>query len=556
MTIRRGTYPATKFSASAGDTADVLIIGAGPSGAVYAKYLASWGFHVVCLEQGDWIGTAEYTGNRDEYEISMFGTWAKDPNVRRRDGDYPCEVSKSEILPVMFNAVGGGTIHFGAHWPRLVPSDFRVRTLDGVGEDWPIDYAELAPYYEQTDIDFAVSGMPGDPAYPDGAAPPFPALPINQHGRVVAQGLNKLGYSWWPAPNAIAQASVSNASPASHGLVPCVRYGTCEAGCPNGSKASADITHWPAALRDGATLITGASVSEITTDSNGSASGATFFDRNHREHDIRADTVVLAANGVGTPRLLLNSTSPRHPHGLGNSSGLVGRYLMLHPTAMAVAIFDDDLGAWIGPAGQNIHSYEFYETDTSRGFVRGAKWISMPGGGPLVAASLLPTEVRGTALLDEVRRGLGRSVVMVVLSEDLPDVDNRVELDPVLTDAHGVPAPRLVYRRGDNNRKMVAWHLAKAREALEAAGANTVQLHDVMVDQPGHLMGTTRMGVDPATSVVDPFGRSHDVPNLLVADGSVFVTSGAVNPTSTIVALALRGATEMVRRAAEQETAE
>ena len=550
MAIKRGTYSASAFRGTPADVADVLIVGAGPSGAVYARYLASWGFHVVCLEQGDWIGTAEYTGIRDEYEISMFGTWAKDPNVRRRQGDYPCEVTDSEILPVMFNGVGGGTIHYGAHWPRLLPSDFRTKTLDGVGDDWPIDYAELAPYYEQTDVDFAVSGMPGDPAYPDGAAPPFPALPINRHGRMLAEGFNKLGYSWWPAPNAIAQGSLAN------GLVPCVRYGTCEAGCPNGSKASADITHWPAALRDGATLITGATVSEITTDTNGLASGATFFGRDHREHHIRADTVVLAANGVGTPRILLNSASPRHPRGLGNSSGLLGRYLMLHPTAMAVGLFDEDLRAWTGPAGQNIHSYEFYETDTSRGFVRGAKWISMPSGGPLVAASLLPPDARGTALLDEVRRGLGRSVILVVLSEDLPDVDNRVELDSELTDEHGVPAPRLVYSRGDNNRKMVAWHLAKAKEALEAAGAAAVQLHDVMADQPGHLMGTARMGADPAASVVDSFGRSHDVPNLVIADGSVFVTSGAVNPTSTIVALALRGATEMLRRAAEQEVPE
>lgn len=544
MAIQRGTFAATEFRSSPTDVADTLIIGAGPSGAVYARYLASWGFHVVCLEQGDWIGTAEYTGSRDEYEISMFGTWSKDPNVRRRVGDYPCEVSDSEILPVMFNGVGGGTVHFGAHWPRLLPSDFRTESLDGVGDDWPLEYSELAPYYEQTDADFAVSGMPGDPAYPDGAAPPFPAMPINAYGRVLAEGFNKLGYSWWPAPNAISQGHI-------HNLVPCVRYGTCEAGCPNGSKASADVTHWPKALRDGATLITGASVSEITTSTDGLVNGATFFDRDGRQHHIRAETVVLAANGVGTPRLLLNSVSPRHPQGLANSSGLVGRYLMLHPTAMAIGTFDVDLDAWIGPAGQNIHSYEFYETDESRGFVRGAKWISMPTGGPLVTASMLPTDLRGDALLDEIRKELGRSVMLVVLSEDLPEVDNRVELDPLLTDAHGTPAPRLVYRRSDNNRRMVRWHLDKARELLEAAGAATVQLHDVMADQPGHLMGTARMGADPATSVVDPFGRSHDVANLWIADGSVFVTSGAVNPTSTIVALALRSATEMVRQASE-----
>ena len=547
MTIRRGTYDATTYDGTSRDVADVLIVGAGPSGAVYAKYLASWGFHVVCLEQGRWVGTAEYTGNRDEYEVSMFGVWSKDGNVRRNPADYPCEVTNAEILPVMYNAVGGGTIHYGAHWPRLLPSDFRVRTLDGVAEDWPLSYADLLPYYEQTDIDFSVSGMAGDPAYPDGAAPPYPAMPLNAYGRRLAEGMNKLGYSWWPAPNAIAQGNVME-------LIPCVRYGTCEAGCPNGSKASADITHWPAAIRNGATLITGARVSQITTDASGLATGATFFDANHTEHHIRAEVVVMAANGVGTARLLLNSASKEHPDGLANSSGLVGRYLMLHPTAMAVGVFDDDMDSWIGPAGQNIHSYEFYETDTSRGFVRGAKWISMPAGGPLVTASLLPP-ARGRDLVTGIAESIGRTLLLIVLSEDLPDIDNRVELDPALTDSHGIPAPRITYKLSQNNIDMVDWHLAKAKEALEAAGANAVHLHDVMADQPGHLLGTARMGTDPTTSVVNPFGVCHDVPNLHIADGSIFVTSGGVNPTSTIVALALRNVTEMVRQAAAEESA-
>ncbi|NUH40165.1 GMC family oxidoreductase [Streptomyces samsunensis] len=551
MTLRRGTYDATEYAGTSRDIADVLIIGSGPSGATYAKYLSSWGFHVVCLEQGPWVGTAEYTGDRDAYEVSMFGRWSKDGNVRRLPQDYPCELSESDIIPVMYNAVGGGSIHYGAQWPRLLPGDFRVRTLDGVADDWPLTYEDLVPHYERNDIDFAVSGMGGDPAYPDGAAPPMPALPINAYGRRLAQGMNRLGWSWWPAPNAIAQKNTQ-------GLVPCVRYGTCEAGCPNGSKSSADITHWPVALKQGATLITGARVREISVDDKGLASGAIFLDTNGVEHHIRARVVVMAANGVGTARLLQLSTSARFPQGLANSSGLVGRNLMLHPTAMAVGVYDDPLDSWRGPAGQNIHSYEFYETDTARGFVRGAKWISMPSGGPLVASTLVPhgpTGAHGAELLQDVKDVLGHSLLLIVLSEDLPNPDNRVDLDPKLTDSSGIPAPRITYRRDQNNINLVNWHLARAREALEASGARQVHLHDVMPDQPGHLLGTARMGDDPETSVVDSFGKSHDVPNLYIADGSVFVTSGGVNPTNTIAALALRGATEMVRRAAEQEVA-
>jgi len=549
MTIRRGTYSATTFDGADNDIADVLIVGAGPSGAVYAKYLCSRGFHVVCLEQGQWVGTAEYTGNRDEYEVSMYGLWHKNGNVRKLPSDYPCETSGAEVFPVMFNAVGGGSIHYGAHWPRHLPSDFKVRTLDGAADDWPITYEDLVPYYELNDIDFAVSGMPGDPAYPDGAAPPNPALPINNYGRKLAEGMNKLGYSWWPAPNAITQQNF-------RGLVPCVRYGTCEAGCPNGSKASVDITHWPAALRDGATLITGARVSRIGTADDGRlVTGADFLDSNGTSHHVRARTVVLAANGIGTPRLLLNSASRDHPNGLANSSGLVGRNLMMHPTAMAVGVYDEDMESWRGPAGQNIHSYEFYETDRSRGFIRGAKWLSMPTGGPLACAEYIPHDgaaKRGKELLSDVRRLLGRSLLLVILSEDLPNPDNRVELDPVLTDNFGIPAPRITYRRDQNNVDMIRWHLNKAKEVLIASGATEVYLHDAMPDQPGHLLGTARMGSDPANSVVDSHGRCHDVPNLWIADGSVFVTSGGVNPTNTIAALALRGATELARLAIEE----
>jgi choline dehydrogenase-like flavoprotein len=427
----------------------------------------------------------------------------------------------------------------------LLPSDFRVRTLDGLADDWPITYEDLVPFYEQNDIDFGVSGMAGDPAYPEGAPPPLPALPINKYGRKFAQGLNALGWHWWPAPNAIASHEYRN-------LGACARYGTCENGCPNGSKASVDMTHWPEAQRYGARVIAGARVREITTDERGLATGAVYLDRNQVEHFQPASTVVMAANGIGTPRLLLLSGSARFPDGLANSSGLVGERLMLHPTGLLVGAFDEELESWIGPAGQNVHSMEFYESDPSRGFLRGADWKTMPTGGPLMSllfGGLGGSQTWGDGIYELIRSTLGCSVAVAIVSEDLPSLDNQVSLDSSLTDSDGIPAPRIEYRREQNNLELVAWHIDRAREALDAAGATRVLVDPILLDQPGHLLGTARMGDDSATSVVDQYGRTHDVPNLFIVDGSIFVTSGGVNPTNTICALALRCATHIVSTA-------
>ncbi len=527
------------------DRPDVLIIGAGPSGAVTARHLAEHGFSVVCLEQGRWINNTDFPGDKFDFELQALKRWSHDPNVRQLDEDYPCEVSKAEVHPVMYNAVGGGSIHYGAQWPRHLPSDFRVRTLDGVADDWPLTYEDLVPFYEQNDIDLGVSGMAGDPAYPDGAPPPLPALPINRYGRKFAQGLNALGWHWWPAPNAIASRDYRN-------LGACARYGTCENGCPNGSKASVDMTHWPEAQRHGARVITGARVREITTDERGLATGAIYIDRHHVEHHQPASTVVLAANGVGTPRLLLLSRSARFPEGLANGSGLVGKRLMLHPTSLLVGVFDEALDSWLGPAGQNVHSMEFYESDPARGFVRGADWKTMPTGGPLMAllfGVLDGSPAWGEGMYDVIRRTLGHSVAVAIVSEDLPSVANQVSLDPNLADSDGVPAPHIEYRREQNNLELLAWHIDRTREALEAAGATRVLVEPIMPEQPGHLLGTARMGDDRSCSVVDPFGRSHEVPNLFIVDGSIFVTSGGVNPTNTIGALALRCAAHIVSTA-------
>jgi choline dehydrogenase-like flavoprotein len=520
---------------------EVLVIGAGASGSVVSKRLAEAGFSVVCLEQGGWRNASEFPGDKLEFELLVERQWNADPNVRARPEDYPTECSEADIAPVMFNAVGGSTIHYGAQWARMRPVDFKVRSAEGVGDDWPIAYEELLPFYERMDREMNVSGIGGDPAYPPGAAPPLPPLPIGKIGRRAAEGMNELGWHWWPAAHAIP-------SRATETQAQCARRGTCMFGCPEGAKGSTDLTLWPAAIKSGAKLLTGARVREITTNGNGLATGAVYLDRDGNEQRQEADVVVVAANGVGTPRLLLLS-------GLANSSGLVGKRLMLHPYMSVLGIYDEDLESWLGPWGTPLLSLQFADTDESRGFPRGAQWDVMPIGGPMLALARYdgrPFEERwGPAIHGLVERTLGRAFDWGIGIEDLPSEEHMVALDPELKDPDGIPAPRIRYRIDEHARANLDFQLARAKEAHEAAGAIDTLVTDWSA-WGWHLLGTCRMGDDRATSVVDRNGRAHDVPNLYVVDGSVFVTSGPQPPTATIAANALRCAEHMVTHASLQ----
>lgn len=517
------------------ERADVLIIGAGAAGGVAAKRLAEAGVDVICLEQGDRPDPRGYPGASREWEVAASKPWHPSPNIRQATVDYPVDESDSEMKPLMYNAVGGSMILYGAHWPRLAPSDFRVRSLDGVADDWPLTYAELEPFYDRVDADFGVAGLEGDPAYPPGSTPPLPPLPIGPVGHRVARAHNELGWHWWPGPNAIASRPY-------RGRRPCVQRGVCGWGCSEGAKASTDVTHWPVAERLGARLMTGARVREITVATNRCVSGAIWIDREGREHRQDADVVLLAANAVGTARLLLLSASPRFPAGLANSSGLVGRRLMMHPFTRVVGFFEEWFRSWQGQWGQSIQSMEFYETDESRGFVRGAKWNLVPSGGPLGAA-LFPwpgEPLWGASMHRHVRSWIGHSAIWGITAEDLPEDSNRVTLDPACADSDGIAAPKLTYRISDNSRRILAFSVERAKESFASAGAHSTVSLPLMPEFGWHLLGTARMGGDPETSVVDPWGLTHDVPNLYILDGSTFVTSGSVNPTATITALALR----------------
>jgi choline dehydrogenase-like flavoprotein len=519
---------------AANEPVDVLIIGAGASGAAMAWSLSDTRMKILCLEQGDWMDPATYPSTSLDWEYRGLGEFGLSPNGRGRPEDYPINDSESPIRISNFNAVGGSTILYAAHFPRLHPSDFRTRTLDGVGDDWPIDYGTLEPYYAQNDVMMGTAGLAGDPAYPPKQVP-LPPVPLGLVGQTLARGFDELGWHWWPSDSAIATAEYQ-------GRAPCINLGPCITGCAQGAKASTDVTYWPAAIRRGVELRTRSRVREITVRADGMADGVLYHDADGALREQKAEIVIVACNGVGTPRLLLNSASRLHPDGLANSSGLVGKNLMFHPYAMVTGVFDARLEGYKGPTGCCLMSQEFYETDPARGFVRGYSIETLRGNGAVGTAlsgmsrGLVPW---GPGHHDAFAALFDRTAGMVIICEDLPETCNRVTLDPTLCDGDGIPSPKIHYRLSDNSRKMLAHAVDRGREVLEAAGARQTFASSPLEPAGWHLMGTARMGTDPARSVVNEWGRCHDVKNLFITDGSIFVTSGGVNPTNSIQALTL-----------------
>ena len=265
----------------------------------------------------------------------------------------------------------------------------------------------------------------------------------------------------------------------------------------------------------------------------------------------------MAANAIGTARLLLLSANGANPNGLANSSGLLGKNLMLHPYSTSCGIYEEELEDWIGPS-QLIESMQFYETDASRGFVRGTKWQVMPTGGPLgtigrwTSGDVASEPFWGEQFAAKMRASIGHLIELAVVPEDLPELTNYVSLSPTLNDSDGLPAPKVHYRTAENTKRMVKWNLDRTLEVHKLAGATKTWVTEVDRTS-GHIMGTCRMGNDPETSVTNKWGRFHDVPNLYAIDGSLFVTSAAVNATATITALAKRTSTYIVEHARELE---
>lgn len=508
----------------------VLIIGAGAAGAAAAWRLASQGISVTCLEQGGWQHPETSPADQPDWERRRLNDWSPNPNRRAGPADYPVAHENSPFNPLMVNAVGGSTVMWSALMPRMHPSDFRMHSQDGIGDDWPISYGDLAPYYALNERMNGVAGQTGNPAYPAEIQHFLPPAPLLPGERRLIGAFERLGWAWWPAELAL------NTRPHGAGRGTCVGCGPCEIACPYRAKASADVTYWPAALAAGARLITHARVAEITTNAQGQATGATWIDATGTHRHLHAKTVILAANGVGTPRLLLMNK-------LANRSGLVGRRLMLHPLARVTGTFVERIDGHRGNAAGAIASHQFYESDPTRGFLRGVKFQIMRSTGPAITALGAggPRLPWGRAHHSAFAQTFGHTLGVSICSDDLPDPENRVTLSDA-TDSHGLPGAAMHYQVSTNTRAALDFGIARARDLMAEAGARNLHNIPLLRDAGFHLMGTARMGDDPETSVTNVWGETHDVPGLFVADGSLFVTAAAVNPTHTIQALALRQA--------------
>ena len=519
------------------------MVGAGPAGACVTWSLAKAGLNVICIEQGEWVDANQLPSTKSNWELERFGKFSPNPNVRAGKAFGVIDDRNSPISIANFNAVGGSSILFSGHFPRFHPSDFCSKSLDDVGDDWPINYQDLEPFFSTNDKIMGVAGLEGDPAYPkiDGLLPP---VPLGRMGEVLANGFNNLGWHWWPSYSAISTIQRSQQNK-------CINLGPCNTGCSQGAKSSVDLTYWPEAIRSGAKLMTSTKALRIETDVTGSEATAVIA----RGQDgnlicFRAKRIVLACNGVGTPTLMLTSASKSHPKGVGNSSGLVGKNLMLHPTGYVEGIFDEDLNSSIGPQGCCLYSHEFYENDDKRGFKKGVTLQALRGPGPIesaisgVAMGLVSTGKEHTkSFLSRYQH----TAHLAIIVEDFADQENMVTLKDCKLDVSGDPIPKIEYRLSENSKAALAFGINRSKEVMLAAGANLVSGIGPVRNTGWHLMGTTKMGNDSKSSVVDRFGKCHDVSNLYVADSSVFVTSGAVNPTSTLQAIALWVADNMLK---------
>lgn len=527
------------------DEVDVLIIGSGPGGAGVALKLAKAGMKVTCLEQGPWLLPGEYPHYHKEWEIEKRRGWAYDSNVTQLPEDYPIT---GFTTPYMLNNVGGSAMQFAGHWPRYKPVDFRKGTEHGLEGtiNWPITYEELAPFYDENDAVYGISGMAGDPSYPDrtGVDRDPPIMP-GKLGRNFANALGGQGWHWWPSDNAIITRPRENREAD-------VAGGNELSGSPTGSLSAPGHIHWPQAIRLGVDLRTNARVEKINA-KNGRATGATYIDRlTGARHEVRAKIVVLSANGVGSPRLLLMSAQEGHPDGLANSNGLVGKHLMHHIFAFCDAWFDSPTEGYKGAFGSPLYSHEFYNTDTSRGFVNGLSMqVARSFGSAHAAMGSMTGHVApwGPKHRKFFNEHFGNHMSVFMFGEDLPVKTNTVTLDTSVTDSDGLPAAHLQWKPHENDIALSNFGIDRIFEAAKSIGAVDTNHTGVINPPPAwHLMGTCRMGNSPQDSVTNKYNQTWDIPNLFVVDGSSLTTGAAVNPTPTIGALAVRCGEYITRR--------
>ena len=518
---------------AASSVPDVCIIGAGLAGGVMAHALATLGQTVVVLDAGPRFPPGRMAALRQRLDTGR-SPWSGPAD---RDRFTNAGATAYPLNDYRVKGIGGTTLHWTAYTPRFHDDDFALRSRHGLAVDWPVAYGDLEPFYGQAEAALGVSGRADNPFAPFRSTPyPLDGFPHSAADAVLGAACTRAGITAHHVP--FARSSVRwGARPR------CMAFSTCASHqvCPISAQYTAE-THVALAEATGRVTVRPECVARrFELDRQGRVRAVIYADGDATEAAQPARAFVLAAHAVESARLLLLSTPPGHDHGLANRSGLVGRHLMEHP-----------LWAVHGRLDQPLHPYRigFHTMETQqfcspadRGRV-GAFRLAFPNqAGPMPAELAASGEAWGDGLVADLNASFGRVAAVHGFTEQLPDPNNTVTLDPVETDRFGDPVPRLTWGLGDYDRAAGDAAMATAARILDAAGATDIE-------RPfgdgfsfcGHQIGTVRMGADPAQSVVDRDLVCHDVPNLMVVGSAVFPTSSSLNPSLTIAALTLRAA--------------
>ena len=548
---------------------DAIIVGSGAGGGMATHQLANAGLKVALIEAGDFYDPADEeqrTQLRYPWEsprrgastrLRPFGDYNSCIGGWELDGEPYTQKGETEFMWWRGRMLGGRTNHWGRISLRFGPLDFKRKDIDGLGDNWPIGYQDISPYYDKVDKLIGIFGS-NEGLYNDPDGYFLPAPKPRLHELYYIDGARKANIPVIPARKSILTKRINN----DRGI--CFYCGQCSRACGiHADFSSSTVLIYPALNGGQVDLLTNSMVREVITDEEGLATGVRYVNkRNQREYELKGRTVILTASACSTARILLNSKSGQHENGLGNNSDHVGRYLHDSTGASRAAflpdLMDRDIYNEDGVGGMHVYSPWWLE-EANLDFTRGyhleiGGGMGMPSYGFGFAVNqynqYLGDRVGGygNQLRDDIRKFYGARLSIACRGESIPQYTNRCELDPTVVDEWGIPVLRFDYKWTQHEINQARHMQDTMEELLEASGGIVLGNkpgadQNYGLTQPGeiiHEVGTTRMGTDPRTSVTNEFGQLHDVKNVFVADAGTFVSQADKNPTWTILALAWR----------------